>query len=136
MGFSTASECIMNFPLIPWAVNTAGGRRKRRKKRNFREQRCSLKLLCKLQTVGSDPEEGSGSADSTRVWTLDCGGEELDHLDQMNPLLPADPDVMERESDQEARRKIQFSVPSTVALQLDPRQVELVSVGMAGRWLI
>ncbi|XP_013863090.1 protein phosphatase 1 regulatory subunit 1B [Austrofundulus limnaeus] len=44
----------------------------------------------------------------------------------MDPLLPADPDMMERESDQEARKKIQFSVPSPVALQLDPRQVELI----------
>ncbi|XP_017291365.1 protein phosphatase 1 regulatory subunit 1B [Kryptolebias marmoratus] len=44
----------------------------------------------------------------------------------MDPPLPADPDMMEREADGEARRKIQFSVPSSVPLQLDPRQVELI----------
>ncbi|XP_034415253.1 protein phosphatase 1 regulatory subunit 1B-like [Cyclopterus lumpus] len=44
----------------------------------------------------------------------------------MDPLLPADPDVMEREADKDARRKIQFSVPSSVPTQLDPRQVEMI----------
>ncbi|XP_044034850.1 protein phosphatase 1 regulatory subunit 1B-like isoform X2 [Siniperca chuatsi] len=41
----------------------------------------------------------------------------------MNPLLPADTEVMEREADKDARRKIQFSVPSSVPTQLDPRQI-------------
>ncbi|XP_038590856.1 protein phosphatase 1 regulatory subunit 1B-like [Micropterus salmoides] len=44
----------------------------------------------------------------------------------MNPLLPADTEVMEREADKDARRKIQFSVPSAVPTQLDPRQVEMI----------
>ncbi len=44
----------------------------------------------------------------------------------MDPLLPADAEVMEREADKDARRKIQFSVPSSVPTQLDPRQVEMV----------
>lgn len=44
----------------------------------------------------------------------------------MDPLPPAE---MDRESDGDARRKIQFSVPSPVATQLDPRQIEMVSVG-------
>lgn len=44
----------------------------------------------------------------------------------MDPLLPAETEVMEREADKEARRKIQFSVPSSVPTQLDPRQVEMV----------
>ncbi|XP_056285637.1 protein phosphatase 1 regulatory subunit 1B-like isoform X1 [Pseudoliparis swirei] len=44
----------------------------------------------------------------------------------MDPLLPADPDVMEREADKDARRKIQFSVPSSVPTQLDPLQVEMI----------
>ncbi|XP_037547007.1 protein phosphatase 1 regulatory subunit 1B [Nematolebias whitei] len=44
----------------------------------------------------------------------------------MDPLLPPDPDMMAREADREERRKIQFSVPSPVPLQLDPRQVELI----------
>uniref|UniRef100_A0A1A8PD82 Protein phosphatase 1 regulatory subunit 1B n=1 Tax=Nothobranchius rachovii TaxID=451742 RepID=A0A1A8PD82_9TELE len=45
----------------------------------------------------------------------------------MDPLLPTDPEVVEREEDKEdARRKIQFSVPSAVPLQLDPRQVEMI----------
>ncbi|XP_031699913.1 protein phosphatase 1 regulatory subunit 1B-like [Anarrhichthys ocellatus] len=44
----------------------------------------------------------------------------------MDPLLPADADVMEREADKDARRKIQFSVPSSVPTQLDPRQVEMI----------
>ncbi|XP_042364457.1 protein phosphatase 1 regulatory subunit 1B-like [Plectropomus leopardus] len=44
----------------------------------------------------------------------------------MDPLLPADAEVMEREADKDARRKIQFSVPSSVPTQLDPRQVEMI----------
>ncbi|XP_035853340.1 protein phosphatase 1 regulatory subunit 1B-like isoform X2 [Sander lucioperca] len=39
----------------------------------------------------------------------------------MDPLLPAD-----TEEDKDARRKIQFSVPSSVPTQLDPRQVEMI----------
>lgn len=46
----------------------------------------------------------------------------------MDPLLPVDTEVMERDADKDARRKIQFSVPSSVPTQLDPRQVEMVSV--------
>ncbi|KAG7227960.1 hypothetical protein INR49_005581 [Caranx melampygus] len=46
----------------------------------------------------------------------------------MDPLLPADTEVMEREEDKDARRKIQFSVPSSVPTQLDPRQVEMVTI--------
>lgn len=42
----------------------------------------------------------------------------------MDPLLPPETD---READADARRKIQFSVPSNVPIQLDPRQVEMVS---------
>ncbi|XP_022598043.1 protein phosphatase 1 regulatory subunit 1B-like [Seriola dumerili] len=44
----------------------------------------------------------------------------------MDPLLPADTEVMEREEDKDAKRKIQFSVPSSVPTQLDPRQVEMI----------
>ncbi|XP_037320516.1 protein phosphatase 1 regulatory subunit 1B-like [Pungitius pungitius] len=44
----------------------------------------------------------------------------------MEPLLPADTDVMEPEADKDARRKIQFSVPSSGPPQLDPRQVEMI----------
>nr|XP_046233949.1 protein phosphatase 1 regulatory subunit 1B-like [Scatophagus argus] len=44
----------------------------------------------------------------------------------MDPLLPAETDLMEREADKDARRKIQFSVPSPVPTQLDPRQVEMI----------
>ncbi|XP_054898925.1 protein phosphatase 1 regulatory subunit 1B-like [Poeciliopsis prolifica] len=44
----------------------------------------------------------------------------------MDPLLPSDPEMTEREADKDARRKIQFSVPSSVPLQLDPRQVEMI----------
>ncbi|XP_034427407.1 protein phosphatase 1 regulatory subunit 1B-like [Hippoglossus hippoglossus] len=44
----------------------------------------------------------------------------------MDPLLPADTEVMERDVDKDARRKIQFSVPSAVPTQLDPRQVEMI----------
>lgn len=54
---------------------------------------------------------------------LGCGGARLDAMD---PLLPADTEVMEREEDKDARRKIQFSVPSSVPTQLDPRQVEMI----------
>lgn len=48
----------------------------------------------------------------------------------MDPLLPAEVDLM-GEADKDARRKIQFSVPSPVPTQLDPRQVEMVSVRAA-----
>ncbi|KAE8284090.1 Protein phosphatase 1 regulatory subunit 1B [Larimichthys crocea] len=41
----------------------------------------------------------------------------------MDPLLPAETEMMEREADKDARRKIQFSVPSSVPTQLDPRQI-------------
>uniref|UniRef100_A0A673A1N0 Protein phosphatase 1 regulatory subunit 1B n=1 Tax=Sphaeramia orbicularis TaxID=375764 RepID=A0A673A1N0_9TELE len=44
----------------------------------------------------------------------------------MDPLLPADTELMDREADKDARRKIQFSVPSSVPPQLDPRQVEMI----------
>ncbi|XP_041828920.1 protein phosphatase 1 regulatory subunit 1B-like isoform X2 [Melanotaenia boesemani] len=37
-----------------------------------------------------------------------------------------EPEVMDREADKDARRKIQFSVPSSIPLQLDPRQVEMI----------
>ncbi|TNN54489.1 Protein phosphatase 1 regulatory subunit 1B [Liparis tanakae] len=50
----------------------------------------------------------------------------------MDPLLPADPDVMEREADKDARRKIQFSVPCAVPTQLDPLQVEMWVLGENG----
>ncbi|KAM6964343.1 protein phosphatase 1 regulatory subunit 1B-like [Tautogolabrus adspersus] len=39
----------------------------------------------------------------------------------MDPLLPSD-----TEADKDERRKIQFSVPSAVPTQLDPRQVEMI----------
>ncbi|XP_061564308.1 protein phosphatase 1 regulatory subunit 1B-like isoform X2 [Cololabis saira] len=44
----------------------------------------------------------------------------------MDPRLPSDAEMMEREADKDARRKIQFSVPSSVPVQLDPRQVEMI----------
>uniref|UniRef100_A0A672GCI2 Protein phosphatase 1 regulatory subunit 1B n=1 Tax=Salarias fasciatus TaxID=181472 RepID=A0A672GCI2_SALFA len=44
----------------------------------------------------------------------------------MDPLLPAETEMMEREEDKDARKKIQFSVPSSVPTQLDPRQVEMI----------
>ncbi|XP_077358832.1 protein phosphatase 1 regulatory subunit 1B-like [Festucalex cinctus] len=46
----------------------------------------------------------------------------------MESLLPAGIDATaEREpEDSDAKRKIQFSVPSAVPIQLDPRQVELI----------
>ena len=50
----------------------------------------------------------------------------------MDPPLPAETEVMEREADKDARRKIQFSVPSSVPTQLDPRQVEMVRAGGEG----
>ncbi|XP_068162293.1 protein phosphatase 1 regulatory subunit 1B-like [Antennarius striatus] len=43
-----------------------------------------------------------------------------------DPLLPAETELMEREADKDERRKIQFSVPSPVPIQLDPRQVEMI----------
>uniref|UniRef100_A0A3P8TCA0 Protein phosphatase 1 regulatory subunit 1B n=1 Tax=Amphiprion percula TaxID=161767 RepID=A0A3P8TCA0_AMPPE len=54
----------------------------------------------------------------------------------MDPLLPADTDTMEREADKDARRKIQFSVPSSVPTQLDPRQVEMVRVLPQTSWVL
>nr|XP_033466952.1 protein phosphatase 1 regulatory subunit 1B-like isoform X1 [Epinephelus lanceolatus] len=51
----------------------------------------------------------------------------------MDPLLPVDTEVMERDADKDARRKIQFSVPSSVPTQLDPRQVEMVSARIRRR---
>ncbi|KAM9837927.1 protein phosphatase 1 regulatory subunit 1B-like [Aulostomus maculatus] len=44
----------------------------------------------------------------------------------MDPLLPAETDMVEREEDKDAKRKIQFSVPSSLPTQLDPRQVEMI----------
>lgn len=44
----------------------------------------------------------------------------------MESLLPAQPGMMERDEDKDAKRKIQFSVPSSVPAQLDPLQVEMV----------
>nr|XP_020460921.1 protein phosphatase 1 regulatory subunit 1B-like [Monopterus albus] len=44
----------------------------------------------------------------------------------MDPLLPTKTEVMERETDQNSRRKIQFSVPSSVPTQLDPQQVDMI----------
>ncbi|KAK2884715.1 protein phosphatase 1 regulatory subunit 1B-like [Channa argus] len=44
----------------------------------------------------------------------------------MDPLLPSETDVMEGDADKDAKRKIQFSVPSAVPIQLDPRQVEMI----------
>uniref|UniRef100_A0A3P8V997 Protein phosphatase 1 regulatory subunit 1B n=1 Tax=Cynoglossus semilaevis TaxID=244447 RepID=A0A3P8V997_CYNSE len=43
----------------------------------------------------------------------------------MESLLPAQPGMMERDEDKDAKRKIQFSVPSSVPAQLDPLQVEM-----------
>lgn len=45
----------------------------------------------------------------------------------MDPLLPPGAELKERDADSDPRRKIQFSVPSPVPIQLDPRQVEMVS---------
>ncbi|XP_029311402.1 protein phosphatase 1 regulatory subunit 1B-like isoform X2 [Cottoperca gobio] len=50
----------------------------------------------------------------------------------MDPLPPADTELMERDADKDARRKIQFSVPSSVPTQLDPRQVEMWVLGENG----
>uniref|UniRef100_A0A8C6WPN0 Protein phosphatase 1 regulatory subunit 1B n=1 Tax=Neogobius melanostomus TaxID=47308 RepID=A0A8C6WPN0_9GOBI len=45
----------------------------------------------------------------------------------MDPLLPLNAELSDPESDiDDERKKIQFSVPSTVPLQLDPRQVEMI----------
>ncbi|XP_020774017.1 protein phosphatase 1 regulatory subunit 1B-like [Boleophthalmus pectinirostris] len=46
----------------------------------------------------------------------------------MDPLLPLNPELTDPEADleEEERKKIQFSVPSTVTPQLDPRQVEMI----------
>ncbi|XP_041672216.1 protein phosphatase 1 regulatory subunit 1B-like [Cheilinus undulatus] len=44
----------------------------------------------------------------------------------MDPFLPADTELVDQEADKDARRKIQFSVPSAVPTQLDPRQVEMI----------
>ncbi|XP_075906772.1 protein phosphatase 1 regulatory subunit 1B-like [Nelusetta ayraudi] len=44
----------------------------------------------------------------------------------MDPLLPPDAELKERDADSDPRRKIQFSVPSQVPIQLDPRQVEMI----------
>lgn len=51
---------------------------------------------------------------------------EGDRLDAMDPPPPADTETTERDADKDAKRKIQFSVPSSVPIQLDPRQVEMV----------
>lgn len=63
------------------------------------------------------------------LWTRVCFWTLLDICevgrDGMDPLLPPE---MDQEADADARRKIQFSVPSSLATQLDPRQVEMVSV--------
>ncbi|KAM4624567.1 protein phosphatase 1 regulatory subunit 1B-like [Polymixia lowei] len=44
----------------------------------------------------------------------------------MDPLLPTETEVLERETAKERRRRIQFSVPSAIPTQLDPRQVEMI----------
>uniref|UniRef100_A0A3Q2DVU4 Protein phosphatase 1 regulatory subunit 1B n=1 Tax=Cyprinodon variegatus TaxID=28743 RepID=A0A3Q2DVU4_CYPVA len=44
----------------------------------------------------------------------------------MEPLLPTEPEMMERAQDRGARKKIHFSVPSSLPLQLDPLQVEMI----------
>ncbi|KAJ0016059.1 hypothetical protein NQD34_014349 [Periophthalmus magnuspinnatus] len=46
----------------------------------------------------------------------------------MDPLLPLNPELTDPEADleEDERKKIQFSVPSTVPPQLDPRQVEMI----------
>ncbi|XP_076007600.1 protein phosphatase 1 regulatory subunit 1B-like isoform X2 [Genypterus blacodes] len=45
----------------------------------------------------------------------------------MDPLLPAETEVTERETAKEESRRIQFSVPPPSApIQLDPRQVEMI----------
>lgn len=72
------------------------------------------------------------------VCALGCGGDRRDSLLLLVVLLlvvlfPAETEVMDREADADARRKIQFSVPSSVPTQLDPRQVEMVR--SEGVWL-
>ncbi|XP_015238576.1 PREDICTED: protein phosphatase 1 regulatory subunit 1B-like [Cyprinodon variegatus] len=49
-----------------------------------------------------------------------------DSLKVMEPLLPTEPEMMERAQDRGARKKIHFSVPSSLPLQLDPLQVEMI----------
>ncbi|KAM3859996.1 protein phosphatase 1 regulatory subunit 1A-like [Diretmus argenteus] len=44
----------------------------------------------------------------------------------MDSLLPAETEVMERETAKKTRRRIQFSVPSSIPTQLDPLQVEMI----------
>lgn len=44
----------------------------------------------------------------------------------MDPLLPSNAELMDPDSDKDDKKKIQFSVPSAVPLQLDPRQVEMI----------
>lgn len=45
----------------------------------------------------------------------------------MDPLLPLNAEFSDPEADKDdERKKIQFSVPSTVPPQLDPRQVEMI----------
>lgn len=45
----------------------------------------------------------------------------------MDPLLPLNAELADSEEDKDdERKKIQFSVPSTVPPQLDPRQVEMI----------
>lgn len=66
---------------------------------------------------GPGPEPGPGPGAGAGPGP-GCGAET--DLHDMDPM-------MEREADKEARRKIQFSVPSSVPTQLDPKQVEMVS---------
>lgn len=44
----------------------------------------------------------------------------------MDPLLPLNAELDPEEDKDDERKKIQFSVPSTVPPQLDPRQVEMI----------
>lgn len=45
----------------------------------------------------------------------------------MDPLLPLNAELSDSDSDNDdEKKKIQFSVPSTVPPQLDPRQVEMI----------
>ncbi|XP_068610893.1 protein phosphatase 1 regulatory subunit 1B-like [Brachionichthys hirsutus] len=44
----------------------------------------------------------------------------------MDPPLPTETELTEREADKDERRKIQFSVPPSVPIHLDPRQVEMI----------
>ncbi|XP_063748961.1 protein phosphatase 1 regulatory subunit 1B-like isoform X2 [Eleginops maclovinus] len=68
--------------------------------------------------MGQQSKDGSCSIYSLRLAAEVTGW--------MDPLLPADTELMEPEADKDAKRKIQFSVPSSVPTQLDPRQVELI----------